>query len=127
MTLSMTAAQLADALERTGHAPHNTGALSMLDEATIAFGAKSAELGEAQRRFADARIAHLHALAPSGGDTDDAWRQAMQAARRLAALLRPLGDARIARCTRPAGWGPCGLPLDEDGECRSAIGHLDTP
>ena len=49
----------------------------------------------------------------------------MTAAHALAAALRPLGDARIARCKRPAGHGTCNIPLGDDGQCRSTLGHTD--
>ncbi|MET9263722.1 hypothetical protein [Amycolatopsis sp. NPDC004079] len=127
MLKGKSAVELADALETMESFPHNTGGLSMLDEATLAFGGKSAEIGEAQRTFSQARHAHKSSYSSaSGGYSDDQWHQVMQAAHRLAALLRALGDVRIARCSRPASWGECGLPLDEDGQCRSSLGHADS-
>ena len=45
----MTATELANCLETMDDFPHNTGGLSMLEEATITFGAKSSEVDQAQR------------------------------------------------------------------------------
>jgi len=121
-----TAAELARDLEVMEDFPHNTGGLSMLDEATLAFGWKYPEVGSAQRAFADARHAHMRSWSTGAqAYSDEAWRTAMDAALSLAAALRKLGDMRIARCKRPAGWGTCNLPLDGDGECRSTLGHTD--
>lgn len=127
MLMDKTAAELADALDAMEYFPHNTAGLSMLDEATLAFRAKSVELDEAQQAFVEARFAHKDSYSlTSDYYSDESWQLAMQAARRLAALLRKLGDVRIARCKRQAGWGTCNLPLDELGECHSTLGHLDT-
>ena len=121
-----TAAELARDLEIMEDFPHNTGGLSMLDEATMAFGRKNQHVAELQRAFADARHAHMRSWSTEAqAYSDEAWRTAMTAARSLAATLRELGDMRIARCKRPAGWGTCNLPLDDDGECRSTLGHTD--
>jgi len=123
-----TAAELADALEVMPDYPHNTGGLSMLDEATLAFGWKYETVGPAQRAFAEARHAHMRSYRTETGNyTDETWNRAMQAAHALAAALRPLGDTRIARCNRPSKWGEtCDFPLEDDGTCR-ATGHTDNP
>lgn len=97
--------------------PHLTGPLSMLDEATLAFGWKYPEVAAEQRAFAAARSAHMSSCRETGEYSDEAWREAMTAAHALADALRPLGDIRIARCKQPAGWGTCDLPLDDDGVC----------
>jgi hypothetical protein len=124
--MDCTAAQLADMLDGMEDFPHNTGGLSMLDEATLAFGRKSPRLAESQRAFGDARYAHMRSYTTEAqAYSDEAWSAAMTAAHALAAALRELGDARIARCRRPAGWGTCNLPLDDDGQCRSTLGHTD--
>ena len=121
-----TAAELADALEVMDDFPHNTGGLSLLDEATMAFGRKSPDVAELQRAFANARYAHMRSYrTETGGYSDEAWDTAMAAAHSLAAALRELGGVRIARCKRPAGWGTCNLPLEDDGQCRSSLGHTD--
>ena len=62
-------------------------------------------------------------LTETGNYTDEAWQKAIDAAHALAAALRPLGGTVIARCEKRAGWGTCGLPLDDDGQCRSTLGH----
>lgn len=114
-----TAAQLADALEVMDGFPHNTGGLSLLDEATLAYGWKYEQVGPAQKAFAEARHAHMRSYRSEAGNySDEAWDRAMQAAHALADALRPLGDTRIARCARPTGWGTCNFPLDDDGTCR---------
>jgi hypothetical protein len=124
-----TAADLADALDALdvgSRAVKGTGWLSMLDEATLAFGSKYPEVAAPQREFGRARYAHLRSYSPeTGGYADEEWRCAIDAAHSLAAALRPLGDTRIARCERQAGWGTCDLPLDDDGQCRSTLGHTD--
>jgi hypothetical protein len=124
-----TAADLADALDAldTGsRAVKGTGWLSMLDEATLAFGLKYPEVAAPQQEFGQARYAHLTSYRPeTGGYADEEWQRAMSAAHSLAAALRPLGDKRIARCKRQTGWGTCNLPLDDDGQCRSTAGHTD--
>jgi hypothetical protein len=123
-----TAAELADDLEIMQRHRHNTGGLSMLDEATLAFGWKYEQVGPAQRAFAEARHAHMRSYRTEAGNyTDEAWDHAMQAAHSLAAALRPLGDTRIARCTRQSALGGvCDFPLEDDGTCR-ASSHIETP
>lgn len=116
----LTAAQLADLLNTSDENPGNTGRLSLLDEATIAFGSKYPGVHNAQRAFAAARLDHLGPFS-----SDEKWQSVMEAARRLAAVLRPLGSTVIPRCKRPAGWGTCDLPLDDDGQCRSGLGHQE--
>jgi hypothetical protein len=120
-----TATELADGLDIMHRHRHNTGGLSMLDEATLAFGWKYEQIGPLQRAFAEARYAHMRSYRTETGNySDEAWDRAMQAASALAAALRLLGDTRIARCTRPSKWGPvCDFPLEDDGTCR-ASGHL---
>lgn len=122
----MTAAELARCIEQTADFPHNTGALSMLDEASLAFGMKYPKVGEVQRAFADARHRHMRSYsASSGGYSDDAWNEAMTGALQLASELRSLGDTRIPRCKRLARHGVCNLPLSDDGQCHSSLGHAD--
>ena len=121
-----TAAHLAGMLDATENNPHSTGALSALDEATLAFRRKSPRLAELQSAFGNARYAHMRSYSTATqGYSDQAWDTAMSAAHSLAAALRELGDMRIARCKRQAGWGTCNLPLDDDGQCRSSSGHKD--
>lgn len=121
-----TAAELARDLEIMEDSPHNTDGLAMLDEATMAFGRKSQHVADLQRAFANARHAHMRSWSTeTQAYSDQAWREAMAAAYDLAAALRELGDVRVARCRRPAGWGTCNLPLDDDGQCRSILGHTD--
>lgn len=119
-----TATELADYLEAAHRHPHMTGVLSMLDEATISFGRKSAEIAEAQRAFANARYAHMRSYS-NGKYSDTAWSEAMEAARNLAATLRPLGDTIIDRCKEPTGWGTCNLPLDDQDQCRMRNEHTN--
>jgi hypothetical protein len=124
MLKDRSAAELADALDGMVNYPHNTGGLSMIDEATYAFGRRSQELAEAQRKFSDARHAHMRSYTTASGNyTDASWQAAMDAAHQLATLLRPLGDTRIVRCGRPDSMGTCSLPLNDDGTCNSSF-HL---
>lgn len=126
MLKDATAAELADLLEEMVHHPHSTGSLSMLDEATMAFDRHGETIGEAQRAFASARHAHQRSWdTETQNYSPELWARAMEAARELARQLRPLGDTRIVRCKRPAGWGTCNLPLGDDGVCRSSLGHTD--
>lgn len=120
-----TAAQLADALDGMRHHAHNTGGLSMLDEATLAFRFKYPNIAEPQQSFSAARHAHMRSYSTTGNYSQDAWDRAMAAAERLAAELRPLGDTRIARCKQTTGWGTCNLPLNDDGTCRMLAEHKD--
>jgi hypothetical protein len=124
--MDKSAAQLADLLDGMRDFPHNTAGMSMLDEATIAFRDLSPAVREAQGAFGEAR--YRHARSYRGGPvgySDESWAAALTAAGRLADMLRPLGDTRISRCKRQAGWGVCNLPLDPDGGCRSSLGHVD--
>jgi hypothetical protein len=118
-----TAAELAGLLETAAKEPQYTGGLSMLDEATMAFGRLSSEIAAAHQRFAEARLDHMHRhRSPTPEVLEE---EVVRAANALAVLLRPLGDVRVARCKREAGWGTCNLPLDDDGMCRSSLGHAD--
>jgi len=124
MLKNSTAAELAEMLESMAAHPHNTGGLSMLDEATMAFRNKNPDIAAAQQAFAQARYAHMRSyISHSGTYSQVSWEEAMRCARELAALLRPLGDTVISRCQREAGWGTCNLPLADDGTCRSSLGH----
>jgi hypothetical protein len=117
--MDSTPAELAGMLDGVGAAPHCTGPLSMLDEASLAYGWRYPQVGPLQRAFAEARHAHMGSYHYLNGYSDEKWRQAVEAARALAEVLRPLGDARIERCARPTAWGVCESPLEEDGTCRS--------
>ncbi len=124
--MDCTAAELADMLDGMERHPHHTAGLSMLDEATLAYALKRSPLADLQRAFGTARYAHQRSSSTATqGYSDEAWRTAMDAAHSLAAALRELGDTRIARCKRPAGYGTCNIPLDDDGVCRSTLGHAD--
>lgn len=125
MLKDSTAAELAEMLDQVPYFQRSTGTLSMLDEATMAFGNRDQETGEAQRAFAEARHEYHWSYMQTGKFSDDAWETVKRAAARLAELLRPLGDFRIPRCDREAGWGACGLPLADDGTCRSSMEHKD--
>lgn len=73
-----TAAELADALEVMDGFPHNTGRLSMLDEATLAYRRKSPRLAELQGAFGNARSAHMRSWSTEAqAYSDEAWRAAM--------------------------------------------------
>lgn len=125
MLKERTAAELADALDAMQHHPHNTGGLSMLDEATLAFGWRYPTVGPAQQEFANARHRHMRSYTTERGDyTDESWQTAMDAAHRLAEALRPLGDTRIPRCKEQTGWGECGIGLRNDGTCSAADMHI---
>jgi hypothetical protein len=123
----LTPAQLADCLDMVSQFPGNTGALSMLDEATLEYGWRNDSIGPARRAFADARHAHMRSYRAERGDyAPEAWDNAVTAAHALAAALRPLGDAILPRCKRQGPCGTCNMAL-KDGECRSSLGHVDEP
>lgn len=118
--MDLTAAQLADCLDLVPKFPHNTGALSQLDEATTSYGWKfsDAEVSAAHHTFTEARFRHLHSYRRETGNySDESWQQAVAAATELARAMRRLGDVRLEHCQRPTGWGTCGFVLDDDGTC----------
>jgi hypothetical protein len=116
--MAYTPAELAEHLDNLRYCPHSTGSLSMLDEATLAYGGRYPEVDGPQRAFAAARYAHMQSYrTETCRYSDEAWQRAVDAARALAKVLRPLGDSRIERCKRQAGWGVCNLPLGDDGVC----------
>jgi hypothetical protein len=85
---------LADALDELEYHPHNTGGLSMLDEATMAYGSRYPDIDPLQRAFARARYAHMGSYrTKTNSFTDESWRTAMDAAHALAAALRRLPAA----------------------------------
>jgi len=95
MMTGLTATRLADELERAAAgARDNTGLLSWLDEATLPLRGRSAEIGAAQRAFSQARWAHIDSYKTRGDYSPEAWDKAVAAARRLAALLRPLSHVQ---------------------------------
>lgn len=107
-----TAEQLARALEVMDDFPHNTGGLSMLDEATMAWGGKYGHIAPLQKALADARHAHMRSYRSDIGNySQEKWAEAIAAAHALA-------EAWIPRCKRPTGWGTCNFPLEDDGTCR---------
>jgi hypothetical protein len=89
MLKDRTPAGLADAIDDMRHFPHNTGGLSMIDEAAGQFARESIEVDRARRAFSRARYAHKDSYNPATGCMSDAaWRQAMTAADKLADTLR---------------------------------------
>jgi hypothetical protein len=124
MLKERSAADLAAALDAMQHHRHNTGGLSMLDEATLEFGWRYDTVGPAQQAFANARQRHMRSYTTERGNySDEAWDAAIEAAQRLAAVLRPLGDTRIPRCHEQSRWGTCGIGLNDDGTCKAARDH----
>ncbi|MFW3477363.1 hypothetical protein [Streptomyces microflavus] len=127
MLKERTAAELADALDGMQHHQHNTGGLSMLDEATLEFGWRYPSIGPAQEAFAKARHLHKRSYRTEVGNySDESWQDAMDAARQLAEALRPLGETRIPRCKERTGWGTCGIGLKDDGTCPATDEHRTT-
>lgn len=124
------AVQLAGALEAVEGFARSTGSLSMLDEASFAFGCVYETAGPAQQAFSQAHYSYRHS--PS----NETWEQAMTAARTLAIALRALGPVTIVRCRQlaqrpgrdlcgmPLSPGPCNMPLNTDGTCRGANDHV---
>lgn len=126
MLRDMTAVQLADQLDNVDSSPHATAYLSALDEATQAFRRMSPALAEAQMTFGHVRYDHKRSFSPAiGAYSDTSWEKVVDAAHALAAQLRPLGGTSILRCKRLAAHGVCNIPLDDDGVCRSTLGHTD--
>lgn len=125
MLKERSAAELADALDVMRHHPHNTGGLSMLDEATLQFGWRYSSVGPAQEVFARARQLHLRSYSSeTRAYSEEAWENSMAAAHALAEALRPLGETRIPRCHEQTGWGTCGIGLEKDGSCPAAGDHI---
>lgn len=108
----LTAVELAARLDYLALCEPNSGAASMLDEATLAFTRKSGEVALAHRAFSASRSAFMHSYHPATGSSPESWAQLTDAARGLAKALRPLGAMVIARCPK------CTVPLDDDGACR---------
>lgn len=124
--MDWSAKRLAEELVNTCYWPHSTSGLSALDEATVAFGTKYPQVADAQRAFSQARIAHMRSWSTETRRySDDAWDKVAEAAQRLADALRPLGNARVARCKERADWGTCNQPLTTDGTCCSQRYHID--
>jgi hypothetical protein len=108
-----TAAELADRLDYLTLRGPNTGMASILDEAALPFARKSGEVALASRAFSAARGTHMRSYSPATGDNaPEKWDALTDAARALAAALRPLGELTIARCPE------CGVSLGGDGVCR---------
>lgn len=90
-----TAAELADCFSDMKDFPHNTGGLSLLDEAAGRFVDLSPKLAEARRVFSSARLAHLRSYSTeSRGYSDEAWAAALLAGSRLADALRESATTR---------------------------------
>lgn len=123
--MGLTARELADCLDLVPKFPHNTGALSQLDEATVAYRYKFPGIAGWQQAFADARHRHMRSYRSAVGNyTDESWQAAVDAAHGLAEAMRALGDLRLERCQRPTGWGTCNFVLDDDGTCHGTD-HTD--
>ena len=86
-----TAAEIADMLCLAAANGASSGALSMLDEAALAFRAHPG-VSQALQAFSAARFAYQR-------DGDDSWPAVAVAARSLADALRPIGSERV-----PEGW-----------------------
>jgi hypothetical protein len=82
-----TATEVAHLLCTAAAAGASTGALSMLDEAALAFRAHPG-VEPARQKFAEARFAYQR-------EGDARWPETAEAALVLAAALRPLGEARV--------------------------------
>lgn len=118
------AADLAGMLRTCKSQPHQTAWLSMLDEATIAWGDVDASIATAQRAFGQARYAHQRSYSTAtGGYSDERWQAAMEAAESLASALDRHGDRTLLRCKARTGWGACNAPMDEGQTCRSESFH----
>ena len=86
-----TAAEIADMLSFAAANGASSGALSMLDEGALAFRAHPG-VSPALQEFSAARFIYQR-------NGDSSWPAAAGAARRLAEILRPIGDERV-----PDGW-----------------------
>lgn len=123
MLKTLMSTELADVLDGVQRqSPELTGPLSMLDEATLGWTWRYPQLTEAQQAFSRAR----HQQFPRTR-TEQTWQEVVATAAALAAALRELGDVRLERCAAPAGWGPCGLVLPEQGPCLGEQEHLASP
>lgn len=126
--MDKTAAELADILRTLRTFRHNTGGLSMVTEATLAYQDLSPALGVAYRALADAGWKHRRSYS-SATDTysETAWDDVADAADQMATHLNVLGDYVLPRCKRPSAHGVCNAPLHyyPDGVCQSSVGHTD--
>lgn len=93
MTLSAT--ELAAALDAARPA-HDTISMSMLSEAAFAFAERSQAVRIALGVLDRARVGHARSDV-DGQYSDRAWDVVVAAGRRLAEVLRPLGDLRVER------------------------------
>jgi hypothetical protein len=119
-----TAAQLAAGLDQVQTLDlHYTGPLSMLDEATLRWTRRYPDLTPYHREFSNAWDS-LHRQEATGQEAPSARQRVRKAAAALADKLRELGQARLALCTAPTGWGRCCVPLDDDGQCATPQFHL---
>ncbi|MEU5429787.1 hypothetical protein AB0H73_29925 [Streptomyces olivoreticuli] len=114
MYKDVSTAQLAAPLEALPESnPHMTGAISLLDQASMRFAARYPSLADRQRAFSKARAVHW----PYRGM--DNWAEVVKAGLELAAALRPLGSAVLDFCDQL--WEdhdyPCPGVLDEQGAC----------
>jgi hypothetical protein len=118
----LSAQEIAAILSITSLRHSTTGMLSMLDEATLAFGRQDERVQKAQEEFSAARHRLMRSYDRATKDLSPvAWQDAIDKAHALAEVLATLGDTRIIRCQRPSERGVCALPIDPGTECDSSM------
>jgi hypothetical protein len=114
------ATQLADELNSVKHYdPYYTGALSLLDEATLRWTGRHPELRAPQQAFATARSRQKR-----GGISDSDWPNVVSTAETLAQALRPYGNERLQFCGQRSVYGTC-HGLVHDGPCPRSSNHVN--
>ncbi|WP_327066829.1 hypothetical protein [Kitasatospora sp. NBC_01302] len=117
--------QIAAELNQVQHYdPQYTGALSMLDEATLRWTLRHPVLSAPQNAFSQARYRQKPTLANQGRDQQQAWADVVTAAEALALALRPYGDEQLQFCGVRSVYGTC-HGLVHDGPCTRSDNHVN--
>jgi hypothetical protein len=115
--MDCTASQIADELAATKLEAVTTGFMAILEEATLEFAGKRAPIAVAHAVFSAARRGYQRTYDADDGFSTYAGVALVAAAHWLAEELRKLGDMKIDRCQREAGWGKCNLALSPGVPC----------
>jgi hypothetical protein len=120
-----TANQIADELKQVeNYDPRLTGALSLLDEATLRWTSRHPETSTPQNEFSAARYRHKAAISGRRSNPEQAWADVVTAAGTLAGALRPYGDEQLQFCGQRSVYGTC-HGLVHDGPCPRSDNHVN--
>lgn len=114
MAVKYTADELARILKNVVFGA-STGALSLLDDATMKWAQLHPELGPKQREFDKARRGWWPG--DPWRDTPEAWVAVVLSAGELGEQLRVYGDEKLPLCGRPSVFGPQCKAVRLDGRC----------